>query len=282
MQARAAERLGIDHLAGRALHQVGAAQPHETGALHHDDDVAERRQVRAAGDARAHHRGDLRNPQLSPHERVVVEDAAGAVLAREDAVLVGEIDARRIHQVDDRQAIAHGDLLRAQNLRDGLRPPGAGLHGGVVGHNHGRPAFDPAEARDDAGGGSLPVIAVVGDEQADFQEGGTRIEQTLDALARGHLAGAVLAVDARRSATLAEAGFQVVQLLDQEAHVRLACDVHGYFKGEKSVGSMNTESTCWTILPLASDSAATFFHSGSLRKAAQFALAASRLGCSRM
>jgi len=51
-----------------------------------------------------------------------------------------------------------------------------------------------------------------------------------------------------------------------------------YFKGEKSAGSRNTESTFSTSLPFFSDSAATFIHSGSLRKSAQFLSAAARLG----
>ncbi len=72
VHARAAQRFGIDHLPGRALHQVRTAQPHEAGAFHHDDAVAERRKIRAARDARPHHRRDLRDAQLAPHQRVVV------------------------------------------------------------------------------------------------------------------------------------------------------------------------------------------------------------------
>ena len=53
----------------------------------------------------------------------------------------------------------------------------------------------------------------------------------------------------------------------------------GYFSFEKSVGVMNTDSTFSTILPPASDSFCTLIHSGSLRKAAQEAVAASRLVC---
>jgi len=52
-----------------------------------------------------------------------------------------------------------------------------------------------------------------------------------------------------------------------------------YFIGEKSVGSMNTDSTLLTILPLASESFCTFCHSGSLPNSFQFCLAASRLAC---
>ena len=80
---RAAERLAVDRLAGGALHEVRTAEPHERRALHHDDEVGERRQIRAARDARPHHRGELRNAQVAPHDRIVIEQPARAVLARE-------------------------------------------------------------------------------------------------------------------------------------------------------------------------------------------------------
>ena len=157
-------------LADRALHQIRPAQAHEAGVLHHDDDVAERGKIRAAGDAGSHDGGNLRERELAAHKRVVKEDAAGAVLAGEDAVLIGEVDAGRIDQINDGRAVAHGDFLRAQNLGDGFGPPGAGFDGGVVRDDDGGAAFDFADAGDDAGGGRLAVILVVGDEQADFEE----------------------------------------------------------------------------------------------------------------
>lgn len=52
--------------------------------------------------------------------------------------------------------------------------------------------------------------------------------------------------------------------------------------GEKSVKLRNVESIFSTSLPLASDFSFTLFHSGSSWKVFQFAVAASRLGCSRM
>ena len=89
----------------------------------------------------------------------------------------------------------------------------------------GRPSILP-DAGDDARGGRLAVVPVVGDQQADFEEEGAGVEQGRDALARGHLAGAVLPLDARRPAAFAQAGFEFLQLFDEEAHVRLARDVH--------------------------------------------------------
>ena len=101
----------------------------------------------------------------------------------------------------------------------------------------GRPSIRP-DAGDHARGGRLAVVTVVGDQQADFEKQRARVEQRGDALARRHLAGAVLLLDARRAAAFAQALLQRVKLFDQVAHVRLAGDIHGYFSIEKSVGSM--------------------------------------------
>ena len=163
--------------------------------------------------------GDLRDAQFAAHERVVVEDAARAVLAGEDAVLVGEVDARRIHQVDDGNAVAHGDFLGAQDLGDGFRPPGSGLDRGVVGDDDGRAALDAADAGDDAGGGRLAIVTVPGDQQADLEEGRAGVEQLGNALARRHLAGAVLFFHPRGAAARTEPIFQAPQLFDEVAHV---------------------------------------------------------------
>ena len=83
-----------------------------------------------------------------------------------------------------------------------------------------------AQARYDAGGGRLAVIAVVGDQQADFEEAGTGVGEARNALARGHFAGLVLAGNARRAAALAETRFERLNLFDKVTHVRLAGDVH--------------------------------------------------------
>ncbi len=123
------------------------------------------------------------------------------------------------------------------------------------------------------------------------RKAGGGIEESRDALARGHLAGAVLLFYTRRSAAFPQAIFQFMELLHQEPQMGSArqpgrsfgCLHDGfYFSFEKSVGSMKTESTWLTIFPLASEAAATFFHSGSLLNSFQCCAAASRLGWARM
>ncbi len=52
----------------------------------------------------SHHRGDLRHVQIAPHQRVVVEDPRRAVLSGKHAALIRQVDARRIDQIDDRDA----------------------------------------------------------------------------------------------------------------------------------------------------------------------------------
>ncbi len=87
VHSRPAQRFRVHHLSHRSLHQVRAAQPHEAGAFHHDDHVAQRRQISAARDARPHHRRDLRHMQSAPHQRIVIEDARRAVLSWKNAIL---------------------------------------------------------------------------------------------------------------------------------------------------------------------------------------------------
>ncbi len=137
VHARAAEGLLVGCLTGGSLDEVGPAETHKAGLVHHDEDIAQSRQVRATCDAWTHHGGDLRHTELAPHDTIVVKNAACAILSGKDAVLVGKIDAGGIDQVDDGHRVAHGNLLGAQNLGDGFRPPGSCLHRCVVGDDDG-------------------------------------------------------------------------------------------------------------------------------------------------
>src|SRR2546426_668734 len=131
----AAQRFRIHHLPCRPFDEIRTTQTNERGAFHHEDDVRQRRQIRAARNAGTHHGGDLRHLEIAPHDRVVVEDPGRTILTREDASLIRQVHARRVDQIDDRDALAHRDLLRAQDLADRLRPP--------------RPRFDRRVIRDD-------------------------------------------------------------------------------------------------------------------------------------
>jgi hypothetical protein len=164
VRARAPESLVVNRLARRAFDEVRAAEPHERGALDHDDDVGERREVRAARHARPHDGRHLRHAQVAPHDRVVIEDARRAVLTGEDPALVRQVHARRIDEVDDGHARAHRHLLRPQNLLYRLGPPRARLHRRVVGDDDDLSPTDAPHGRHHARGRRAALVLVVGDE----------------------------------------------------------------------------------------------------------------------
>ena len=108
----AAQVFGGDHFTCGGFHQGRASE--EDGALVLDDDgfVAHGGHIGATRRARAHDHGDLRNARCA-HIGLVVEDAAKVITVREHLVLIGQVRATRVHQIDAGQAVLHRDLLRA-------------------------------------------------------------------------------------------------------------------------------------------------------------------------
>ncbi len=195
-----AEGFVVDRLAGRSFHQVCTAEAHERSALDHQNYVAQCRQVRTAGDAHSHHGRDLRHLEVMPHYRVVIKDACGTVLSRENAALIRQIDARRIDEIDDRHTIAHRDLLRPQDLLDSFGIPRTGLDRRVICDNDTFASMDLADDRDDRRRRSLAVVLVIGDKKADLLRERVFVEKQLDTLAGGQFALGVDLFDLRRAA----------------------------------------------------------------------------------
>src|SRR5574337_1293378 len=94
--------------------------------------------------------GTLCNPRL------VVEDAAEVLAVGKDLVLVGQVRAARVDQVDARQPVLRRDLLRPQVLLHRQREVGSALDGGVVANDHAVDAGDAADAGDDPGARRRP------------------------------------------------------------------------------------------------------------------------------
>ena len=197
----AAQLLGRDHLARRRLHQGRAAE--EDRALVPDDDrlVRHGRHIGAARGARAHDHGDLRDA-LGRHGRLIVEDAAEIVLVGEYLVLVRQIGAAAVDQVDAGQPVLPRHLLRPQMLLHRHRVVGAALDRGVVDHDHAFAARDAADAGDDPGRRHLVAVEPVRRELAELQERRARIEQPLQPLARQQLAPRHVLRPRRRVAAL--------------------------------------------------------------------------------
>ena len=192
---RAADRFGIYDLAGSSFDEVRTSEAHKTRAFDHDDRVAERGEIGAACNASPHHSGDLRHTELAPHKGIIVKNPAAAILAGEYPVLVRQIHARGIDQVDDGHAVAHGDFLRTQSFGDSFGPPGARFHGGIAGDDHGVTALDDTDAGDGPEAGRFAIVLVVGQQESDFEERRPGVDQGSDTFPRSHLSGAVLAFD---------------------------------------------------------------------------------------
>ena len=161
----------------------GEPEVHRGVALAHDHDVAERRDVGAAGGGRAEQHAHLRHAARQAH--LVVEDAARAAAAGEHLHLVGDARAGRVDEVDHRHVVAQRLLLDAQDLLDGLGAPGAGLHGRVVGHQRDAAPADQRHAGHDAVGAEAVLVPV--GEQRLLRER-LRVHEPRDPLAHRDLA----------------------------------------------------------------------------------------------
>ncbi len=189
----AAEVLGAHFFAGRGLHQRWAGE--KNGALLLDDHrlVAHRRHVGAAGGARPHHHGDLRDPSRR-HTGLVVEDASEMLPVGKDLGLHRQKRATRVDEVDAGEAVLERDLLGAQVLLHRHRVVGAALDGGIVGDDQGLAAGDAADSRDHSSGWRFAVVEVVGGEGRELEKGRGGIEQRIDTLASEHLAAPLVPV----------------------------------------------------------------------------------------
>ena len=215
----AAQVLGADDLAGGRLHQRRSAE--EDRPLPADDHrlVGHRRHVGPARGARAEHGGQLRDTRAR-HRGLVVEDAAEVLAVREHLVLHRQERAPGVDEVDARQPVRTGDLLRTQVLLDRHGVVGAALDGRVVRHDHALPAPDPADPGDDAGAGYRAVVHAVRGQRAQLQERRARVQQPVDPVAHEQLAPAQ--VPAAGGLPTTEPGRREVlpQLGDQLAHRR--------------------------------------------------------------
>ena len=213
----AAELLGRDVLAGRRLHERRSADEDRAGAADDHGLVAHRRHVGAACRARAHHDRDLRDPG-GGHPRLVEEDPAEVVPVGEDLRLEREERAARVDQVEARQAVLLGDLLRAQVLLHRQREVRPALHGRVVGDDHALAALDDSDPRDDPGGRRLAVVQLPCRQRRELEERRVRVDEQVDPLAGGQLAARSVALDGGFPAAARDPGRALAELLDERAH----------------------------------------------------------------
>ena len=216
----AAKLLRGDFLADRRLDECRPGEI-EAAALGHQQRVAHDRQIRPAGDAVAHDRGNLRNAART-HHRVVVEDPAEIVLVREHLLLQRKEDPRRIDEIDRGDPILEGDDLRAQDLLAGHREKGAGFHRGVVGDHHELPAAHGADPRDHPARRRAAPLFVhpEGGKHRELEKRCARIDQRSNALACRETSLGVLTLDPGGSTAEADRLFVLAKFSDERGHRR--------------------------------------------------------------
>jgi hypothetical protein len=214
---RAAQLLGAHLLARRRLYQRRAAQEDRALVLHDHAFVRHGRHVGAAGGTRPHDQGHLRDAGRR-EGGLVVEDAPEVVAVGKDLVLVRQVGATGIHQVDAGQTVFAGDLLGAQVLLDGEREIGAALHGRVVGDDHALPPGHAADPGDDPGRRDLAAVQSVGGQLGQLEEGRALVEQRAHPFARQQLAARQVLVACQRAAALLDLLDLGLEVRDQRRH----------------------------------------------------------------
>ncbi|ENN86135.1 hypothetical protein RHSP_33009 [Rhizobium freirei PRF 81] len=199
MDIAAAEILGRDHLPRRRLDERRTGEKDRPLLLDDDGFVGHSRHIGAACRAGAHDDGNLRNAG-GRHIGLIVEDAAEMIAIRKDFVLVRQVGATGIDEIDAREIVLRGDLLRAKMLLHRDRIVGAAFDRGIVADDHAVTARNAADAGDQAGARGLIAMHSMGGRRADLQKRRGGIDQAGDAIARQHLAAAHMPLARLRSA----------------------------------------------------------------------------------
>ena len=191
VHVRAAELLEGHVLAGRDLDDVRAGDEHVPHLAHHEDEVGHRRRVHRAAGARSDDQRELRDDTACLD--VAIEDL-GITRQRDHALLdagtAGVVDADAWAPGTEREIHDLGDLFRehlAERTTEDRR---------VVTEDEDLPASDRPPAGDHPVAADPPLVHVevggaVEGEHVELGEG-SRVEQPVDALARGELALRVL------------------------------------------------------------------------------------------
>ena len=187
LRHRVAELLDGDVLAGHGLDDVGAGDEHVRLFAVGDDEVRAHRRVHGAAGALAEHHRNLRN-----HARGLVLPLADLRVIRERGDRVLHARAARVVDTDDRGAGLDAELHDRAHLAAEALAERTAEHGDVVREDDHGAAVDRAAPRHHAVGGRVRGVTGRLDHEPDLDER-TRVEQRVDAVARGGLTRGVAA-----------------------------------------------------------------------------------------
>ncbi len=200
MDVSPAEFFSGDFFSGSGFHQRRASEENGPVALYDDGFIRHGRNVSAPGRARAEHSGDL-GDAIARHSSLIAENTTKVADVGKDFVLHGQEGPSRIDEVDTREVVFMGHGLSTYVFLDRHRVVGAPLDRGVVGHEEAFPSVHHANSSDDASRMGATVVEFVSGERREFEEGRTRVDDSLNAFPCKVLATGAVAFDVLPSTT---------------------------------------------------------------------------------
>ena len=176
------------------------------------------------------------------------------VAVGEDLGLQRQERAARVDEIEARQTVLLGDLLRAQVLLHGEREVRAALHGRVVRDDHALacPRSTPTPG-DDAGARRVAVVQIPCGERVQLEERRVGVDEPVDPLARRQLAARTMALDRLLAAAARDLRRALAQLGDERRHPLVpACELVGAAldlrREDGHAGSLSRPPDAWTSL----------------------------------
>ena len=184
-----AERLLVDDLVDRHLHERRPAEIGRAATLDEHRVVAHPRRVRTAGGVRAERDRDRRNAHL----RHLGEVAEARPALDEQVGLAGQVGAGRLVEQDQREPVLLDDLVEALLLAPARRVRRAAAVGHVRAADRHQRVLDDPDHVDDAG--TDRVLGAPRGERAQLEQRGVRVDEQLDAFTDEQLLARVMPVD---------------------------------------------------------------------------------------
>ena len=137
------------------------------------------------------------------------------ILIRKHLVALRQVGAAAIHEINDRQPVFEGNVLRAHVLLDGFLEKRSALGGGVVGDDHADHAADRANSGHQTGARYGIVVEAPGRKRGEFEKRAERVDQQIDPFTHRNLAAVAVALDHPVAATGERPGLPGPQRLQQ-------------------------------------------------------------------
>ena len=139
------------------------------------------------------------------------------ILVGEDFVTLRQVRPAAIDEVDHRQPVLEGNVLRADVLFDRLAEEGPSLRRGVVRNDHAYGALDYADAGHEARRRDLVVVEPVAGERRQLQEGAQGVHEEVDTVPSQDFTARAMAVDHTRATTGNRPGIALMKGIEDRA-----------------------------------------------------------------